>query len=42
MTKNMTIKRENYNLTNICIDDIDFEFDETQTRIIHIKESDEK
>ena len=38
LTKNMTIERENYNFEDVDINDIDFEFDETQTRIIHIEE----
>ena len=42
MTKNMTVKRENYNFNELTTDDIEFQFDEKQTRIIHIKESDEK
>lgn len=42
MTKNMTVKRENYNFNELTTDDIEFQFDEKQTRIIHIKEYDEK
>ena len=41
ITKNMTIKRENYNFDELHTDDIEFEFDESQTRIIYIEE-DEK
>lgn len=42
MTKNMTVKRENYNFNELTTDDIEFQFDESQTRIIHIKENDEE
>jgi hypothetical protein len=38
LTKNMTIKRENYTFDELNNDDIIFQFDETQTRIIHIEE----
>jgi hypothetical protein len=38
LTKNMTIKRENYTFDKLNNDDIIFQFDETQTRIIHIEE----
>jgi hypothetical protein len=40
LTKNMTIKRENYNFDN-C-EENNFNFDETQTRIIHVVSSTEK
>lgn len=42
MTKNMTVKRENYNFNELTTDDIEFQFDESQTRIIHIKENNEE
>ena len=38
LTKNMTVKRENYTFDELNNDDIIFQFDETQTRIIHIEE----
>jgi len=38
LTKNMIIKRENYNFDELNTEDIHFQFDETQTRIIHIEE----
>jgi hypothetical protein len=38
LTKNMTIERENYTFDELNNDDIIFQFDETQTRIIHIEE----
>lgn len=38
LTKNMTIKRENYTFDELNTNDINFQFDETQTRIIHIEE----
>lgn len=38
LTKNMIVKRENYNLDELNTEDIHFQFDETQTRIIHIEE----
>jgi hypothetical protein len=38
ITKNMVVSRENYNFEQADIDEIDFQFDETQTRIIHIEE----
>lgn len=40
LTKNMTIKRENYNFDN-C-EENNFNFDETQTRIIYVVSSTEK
>lgn len=43
MAKNMVVSRENYNFENSDdFDDIHFQFDETQTRIIHIKEPDKE
>ena len=42
MTKNMTINRENYIFDELTNDDNDFQFDETQTRIIHIHIEEEK
>jgi hypothetical protein len=42
MTKNMTVKRENYNFDELTTDDVEFQFDESQTRIIHIKENNEE
>jgi hypothetical protein len=42
MTKNMTIKREDYNFNDFDMIDIDFQFDETQTRMIHLREPDEE
>jgi hypothetical protein len=42
MAKNMVVSRENYNFEQTDIDDIHFQFDETQTRIIHIKEPDKE
>lgn len=38
LTKNMTVERENYTFDELNNDDIHFQFDETQTRIIHIEE----
>ena len=38
LTKNMTVKRENYTFDELNTEDIHFQFDETQTRIIHIDE----
>lgn len=37
ITKNMTVKKENYNFDNVS-DENEFQFDETQTRIIRIGE----
>jgi hypothetical protein len=42
LTKNMTITRENYNFEYSDINDVNFQFDETQTRIIHLIESEEE
>lgn len=42
LTKNMIIKRENYNFEHSHVNDINFKFDETQTKIIHIKETNEE
>ena len=38
LTKNMTVKRENYTFDELNTEDIHFQFDETQTRLIHIDE----
>ena len=42
LTKNMIVKRENYNFEYSDINEIDFQFDEIQTRIIHIEEEKSK
>jgi hypothetical protein len=42
MTKNMTIEREDYNFNDSDMIELDFQFDETQTRIIHIREPEEE
>ena len=42
LTKNMNIKRENYNFENSDVDDNNFQFDNTQTKIIHIREQKEE
>jgi len=42
MTKNMTIKKEDYNFNDFDMIDIDFQFDETQTRMIHLREPEEE
>jgi hypothetical protein len=42
LTKNMNIKRENYNFENSHVDDNNFQFDNTQTKIIHIREQKEE
>lgn len=42
LTKNMNIKRENYNFENSDVDNNNFQFDNTQTKIIHIREQKEE
>jgi hypothetical protein len=42
LTKNMIVKRENYDFEYSDINEIDFQFDEIQTRIIHIEEEKSK
>lgn len=38
ITKNMTVNRQNYNFNELNTNEIKFEFDESQTRIIYIEE----